>query len=72
MMILFWSKMAFVSHFFSELQKNFSAHFTADMYLDHILLGSQQLGELLACVRQANENAENLITTVQFFITIIL
>ena len=47
----------------------FSARFIADMFLDHNYLVKQVYG-MIAFVRRANENAENLISIVQFLIIV--
>ena len=66
MLILFRSKTAFVGHFFLRVAKMFSAHFIAASFLDHIRY--TRYYELIACVRQVNENAGNLTSVVQFLI----
>lgn len=56
--------MAFVGHFFSELQKCFQlALLLLDMFLDHVRHKSY-MHELIAFVRRANENAGYLISVV--------
>ena len=47
----------------SQSSKMLSACFIADMFLDHI-----RYSRYMACVRQTNENAGNLISMVQFLI----
>ena len=48
----------------------YAVRFIANAFLDHITV--QQIYELIACVRRANENAGNLISVVQFLIKCII
>ena len=64
MLILFRSKTAFVGHFFLELR------FIA-VRRSLTILGAQ-VCELIACVREAYENAGNVICIVQFLISRII